>query len=261
MDEDIFIYDLETTSANVKEARIVQFSYALREFDSGELIEEDTRLVNPGVPISAEAAEVHGIRNEDVADEPGFDHFAGQFKNILDRDDVIICGFNNRRFDDIILENEFRRIGQQVDLSQKPVIDVFKFYKKHYPATLEGVVAHILREKMKNAHDASSDMNYTYRVFSELLERHQASFPDQADGINRYLYPGYVDRDGKLRWKDGKAVFSFGKHKDKALQTVAADAPGYLQWICSADFSNEFKQICRSALQGSFPAKTSGKQH
>lgn len=255
MKENIFIYDLETTSVKVSEARIVQFSYELREFTGGRLIDECTRLVNPGIPIPLQATGVHGIYDEDVADEPPFEHFAGQFKKILDRDDIIICGFNNRRFDDIILENEFRRIGQKVDLSQKPVIDVFTFYKKHYPATLEGVVSHILREEMEGAHNAAADTKYTYSVFKELFKRHQQVFPAKADRINGYLYPDYVDRDGKLRWKNGKAVFSFGKCKNKSLQSVASGSPGYLRWICDADFSDEFKQICQSALNGNFPEK------
>lgn len=65
-------FDCETTGLDARSARVVQF--AAVPILKGGLDREHalTRLVNPGIPIPPQTTRVHGIRDADVAGEPGF---------------------------------------------------------------------------------------------------------------------------------------------------------------------------------------------
>ncbi len=71
--------DTETTGLDVNIARIVEFGGV--RMSRGKVIESDTLsvLVNPGVPMPAEAETVHGISGEMVGAAPGFAEAADQF--------------------------------------------------------------------------------------------------------------------------------------------------------------------------------------
>ncbi len=58
-------FDLETTGINIVRDRIVEISI-LKLFSNGTR-KQQTWLVNPEMPIPAEATAVHGISNEKVA--------------------------------------------------------------------------------------------------------------------------------------------------------------------------------------------------
>lgn len=255
MDKPILIYDLETTSDEKETARICQYSWELRDGLTGHLISADMQYVNPGIPIPPEVTAVHGITNKRVKNEPEFGYYAKGLANVFNRD-VIICGYNNRSFDDFVLENEFRRAGLEINLAKKPNMDVFAAMKHFYSFSLEDVVRLLFEEDMENAHDAGADVSYTYMVLQELKRRNEGEFPSKADEINNFLYPGFVDREGKLRWnEDGQAEFTFGKLNGWSIEDAVMYEKGYLQWICKQDFPEDFKQICREALVGRYPVK------
>lgn len=59
----------------------------------------------------------------------------------------------------------------------------------------------------------------------------------------------------RLRALAYEATISFGSHKGRSLQELAAEPePNYLHWMLSKDFSPEVMQIVRDALNGEFPA-------
>lgn len=62
--------DTETTGRDPAVDRIVELGCVV--FRGGEVVARKGWLVNPGQPIPADATEVHGIRDEDVADQPTF---------------------------------------------------------------------------------------------------------------------------------------------------------------------------------------------
>ena len=66
----ICFFDLETTGVNIAKDRIVEISI-LKAFPDGSE-QENTWLVNPGMPIPPEATAVHGITNEKVSNAPIF---------------------------------------------------------------------------------------------------------------------------------------------------------------------------------------------
>ena len=89
------IFDLETTGVNVSSDRIVQIAILKVYPDATE--EKYMSLINPQVPIPAEASEIHGIYDKDVADQPTFAEVAGDITLFLENCDL--AGFNSNRFD------------------------------------------------------------------------------------------------------------------------------------------------------------------
>ena len=66
----ICFFDLETTGVNITNDRIVEMA-VLKILPDGSQ-EEKLWLINPEMKIPAEAAAVHGITDEKVADAPTF---------------------------------------------------------------------------------------------------------------------------------------------------------------------------------------------
>lgn len=255
MDKNILIFDLETTGDDKETARICQYSWHLRDGITGHLIDQDTQYVNPQEPIAPGATQVHGITDEQVSDKPTFSYFAGELFNLFSKD-VIIAGYNQRSFDNTVLEREFRMVGRNIDITGKPNMDVYALVKRFYSFKLKDLVRLLFEQDMANAHDADSDVSYTWKVYREMLRRHRDQMPTRSDELNEFLYPNFVDQQGKLRWnEEGMAVFAFGKLEGTTLQDAVITDSGYLRWICSADFPKDVKNIISEALVGKFPVK------
>lgn len=91
--------DVETTGLSAKTEEVVELAVCLFDFrrDSGEIIQVVdiyTGLREPGVPISAAAARVHGLRMEDLCGKR-LDH--GRVENLIQSADFIVA--HNARFD------------------------------------------------------------------------------------------------------------------------------------------------------------------
>jgi hypothetical protein len=63
----------------------------------------------------------------------------------------------------------------------------------------------------------------------------------------------YIDTEGRFAWSEGEAVFNFGRYRGKQLKEVAEVDTEYLQWVASADFSPDVREIAAKALSGEFP--------
>ena len=77
----ICFFDLETTGVNISKDRIVEISI-LKVYPDGKE-ESKTWLVNPKRPIPKEVTAIHGISDEDVANEPAFKELAKEIHNII----------------------------------------------------------------------------------------------------------------------------------------------------------------------------------
>lgn len=96
-DPDVVVLDVETTGLH-EDARIVELSALTC---GGETV-LDT-LVNPGVPIPAEASNVHGICDADVESAPGFSDVLVRLTGAVDGKRVLIY---NKGFDVARLRHE-----------------------------------------------------------------------------------------------------------------------------------------------------------
>jgi DNA polymerase-3 subunit epsilon len=253
----LIVLDLETTGTDPATDRIVEISVLRISPDGGR--ESRTRRINPGRPIPPEATAVHGIRDEDVLDEPTFRKVArGLLEFIGDAD---LAGFNAQRFDIPLLAREFRDCGLDLDLGRRSVVDVMTIFHRMEPRDLSAAVRFYLGREHAGAHGAEADVLAT----AEVLDAQLARYPDLPRGVedlDRWCNPApdnAVDRSGKFVWRGGDVVFAFGKNQGRTLKEVARSDRGYLQWIAGADFPEDARTIVREAMDGRYPERGGGR--
>ncbi|MEL6760429.1 MAG: exonuclease domain-containing protein [Myxococcota bacterium] len=251
LDRALVTFDLETTGLDIENDRIVEISCVKTERCGDRSV--FTRRLNPGKPIAPEATAVHGIRDDDVRDAPGFAELAAELTAFLRGCDL--SGFNVERFDLPLLAKEFERIGQKFPDSGTRIIDSWRIFLKKEPRDLTAAYRLYCGKDLEGAHSAEADAVAAADVLLAQVERY-ADLPKTVDALDEYchpVHPGRIDSDGKFIWSDGIATINFGKHRGKSLEMLAAEHPDYLHWICGASFSDEVVRICSEALNGRFP--------
>ncbi|MFN2261728.1 MAG: exonuclease domain-containing protein [Psychroflexus sp.] len=165
----ICFFDLETTGTNISKDRIVEISI-LKVFENNNK-ESYTWKVNPGIPIPAETTTIHGISDEDVANEPKFDVLAPKINQMIKGCDL--GGYNSNRFDIPLLAEEMLRAGIDFDLKKVNAIDVQTIFHKKEKRTLEAAYKFYCDKDLTNAHSAEADTNATYEVLKSQLDRYE----------------------------------------------------------------------------------------
>ena len=95
--------DLETTGTNLAIDRIVEIAIVKILPDGSRQVKQ--KILNPQMPISKAASDIHGITNEKVKDSPTFKEVANELKQFIDNADF--SGYNSNRFDIPLLIEEF----------------------------------------------------------------------------------------------------------------------------------------------------------
>lgn len=249
LDRPLCFFDLETTGTDPGRDRIVEISVLRLDPDGGR--ETRTRRVHPERPIPPEASRVHGIRDEDVRDEPTFRQVArGLLEFLADAD---LAGFNVLRFDAPLLDREFRDCGMDLDLSARRILDAMAVFHRKEPRDLSAAVRFYLGRDLEGAHGAAADVEASAAVLEAQLARYD-DLPRDVEGLDAWCRPapaGAVDREGKFVVRDGEVVFAFGKHQGRPLADVARRQPDYLQWLLrQTDFPADAKALAERALRG-----------
>ncbi len=251
LDRPLVVFDLETTGVDPATDRIVEISCLRLAPDGGREIR--TRRLNPERAIPPGATAVHGITDADVRDEPTFRQIARSLLDWIDRADL--AGFNIARFDVPLLDREFRDCGLDFGLSERRVLDAMVVFHRKEPRDLSAAVRFYLGREHEAAHSAQADVDVTAELIDAQLARYE-DLPRSVEALDAWVRGGRsdgVDSRGKFVWREGEAVFAFGKHQGASLRQVAAEAPGYLQWIVGSDFPDDAKAIVAAALRGEFP--------
>jgi DNA polymerase-3 subunit epsilon len=246
LERPLVFFDLETTGTDPARDRIVEIALLRIEPDGERLAR--TRRINPERAIPPEATAVHGIRDEDVREEPPFRRIARGLLELLEGADV--AGFNVRRFDLPLLDRELRDCGMDLQLDQRRVIDVMTLFHRMEPRDLSAAVRYYLGREHEGAHEAEADLNATIDVLDAQLERY-ADLPRSVEELDAWSRPrrNAVDEQGKFVRRQSEIVFAFGKHRGRPLGVVAREAPDYLRWIVGSDFPEDAKQLVRQALE------------
>lgn len=243
------VFDLETTGTNVRSDRVVEIAILRIDVDGTGTYK--VRRLNPEMPIPADATAVHGISDADVAAEPTFRQVANSLAAFLE--DCDLAGYNLRRFDVPILQEEFARAGVKFEVAGRAVIDACAIFKMNERRNLAAAYDFYCGKDLEGAHSAGADTLATMEILLQQMERY-SELPRTAAGLHEYCRdPSWVDEDGKFKWRGGEAVFSFGKHTGAPLREVAETAPGYLDWMLEQDFPDETLAMLRDAKGGSFP--------
>lgn len=252
LERPLSVFDLETTGTDPSTDRIVEIS-VLRVDPDGKR-EGRTRRVNPGRPIPKEATAIHGIRDEDVRDEPEFRRIARGLLDFLGDSDL--AGFNIARFDVPLLDREFRDCGLDLGLARRRVIDAMTIFHRKEPRHLSAAVGFYLGREHEGAHGAEADVAAALEVLDAQLGRY-GDLPRSVEELDAWcrpaLPPGAADPSGKFLWRDGEVVVAFGKHQGRSLRDVVREHRDYLEWILKQDFPADARRIVEGALKGEFP--------
>lgn len=240
LNKPICFFDLETTGTNIAKDRIVEVSI-LKVFPNGNK-ESVTWRVNPTVKIPAETTAIHGISDEDVAGEPTFKELAKKVYEMIKGCDL--GGYNSNRFDIPLLAEELLRAEIEFDIKSALAIDVQTIFHKKEKRTLEAAYKFYCDKNLENAHSAEADTLATFEVLEAQLDRYPDLENDMKWLATFSSHKKYVDFAGFFAFnKEGKEVFSFGKHRGKLVEKVLEDEPGYYGWIQNADFPLYTKKV------------------
>lgn len=108
------VFDFETTGLTLhpdapvdKQPRAIEFGGALVRLSDGEIVEEFSELINPGIPISEEITKITGIDDEAVRGAPRFLTVLPKLRRAFDSAVVMVA--HNEPFDEAILRHELAR--------------------------------------------------------------------------------------------------------------------------------------------------------
>ena len=211
------LYDLETSGVDIRTAQIVQIAAVTAEFNDG-LAKPRTlfsSLVNPGIPIPAEASEIHGIYDNDVVYSPGqvtaLMTFAMILENLSQKYHVILIGHNILRYDNPIIQRILPGFFEEYDTLDTYVFAMRNFSDKGQKLT--EVYEHFCGFKAVNAHDAAADCNFCAHIVARMLKTTGLSLYELTESL---VDPVVLE------------VMPFGKYKGKPMKEVPKS---YLAWI------------------------------
>jgi len=233
-------FDLETTGTNIAKDRIVEI--AILKVFPNQNKESYTWRINPGVPIPPEVTAIHGISDEDVANEPTFKELAPKIYNFIKDSDL--AGYNSNRFDIPLLAEEMLRAEVDFDMKNAVKVDVQTIFHKKEKRTLEAAYKFYCDKNLTDAHSAEADTHATYEVLKSQLDRYEDLENDTKWLAEFSAHKKFADFAGMVQYnKKGEEVFGFGKHKGKKVEDILDKEPGYYNWIQNADFPLYTKKV------------------
>ncbi|MCQ2286653.1 MAG: 3'-5' exonuclease [Bacteroidales bacterium] len=275
LERPLVFFDLETTGLGIGKDRIVEISL-LKIMPSGEEIEKTMRL-NPGIHISEESSAVHGIYDEDVANEPTLEQVADDILNFFGDSDI--AGYNSNKFDVPFIVQEMARCGKNFDLRNRRMIDVQNIFHKMEPRTLIAAYKFYCGKNLDEAHHAAADTRATYEVLLGQLDKYEnAEYKDpKTEKVTKPVQNNvkmlsdftkdshnHVDLAGHiaLQMVNGKEceVFNFGKYKGQPVKKVFETEPQYYDWMMKADFPFNTKDVITRIKKELLLEKQFGRQ-
>ncbi|MDR1599598.1 MAG: PolC-type DNA polymerase III [Oscillospiraceae bacterium] len=179
LDTDIVTLDFETTGLSAERDRVVEIG-AVRS-RGGMVVEEFSRMVNPGRPMPAAASRVNHITDAMLASAPPFEAIAEEFAAFLGSSPIAA---HNAPFDAAFLRAELSRVGIEW---KQPVVDTLAMARRLYPRMKSHSLAatcKYLRVPLKDAHRAVNDARATAKALSIMLEQCRAKGARTLDGLN-----------------------------------------------------------------------------
>ncbi len=243
----LIFFDIESTGTDTRRDRIVELSTIKITLDGNQ--ETITQRFNPGIPIPEGATAIHGIKDEDVRNEPSFSAKAQEiYDYFLDCD---LAGYNIVNFDIRMLAEELLRAG--VDLpfnNETKIIDAMVIFKNKEKRDLAAAYKLYCDKELINAHQAEADTLAAMEVLEGQIKKYglDADLEHLAEMSKYDKNSMALDYASKfVRNTDGDIVFNFGKdHKGKKV----LEELGMLQWMLDKDFELHTLYIARQILEG-----------
>ena len=229
LERPLIAFDTETTGLDTSKDYIIEIA-CIKKMPDGTVISKVRRL-NPECPIPHEATEVHGIRDEDVANEPIFSQIANSLYQFFKGCDI--TGFNIIKFDIPLLANEFERSGITFPDEESKIIDSRVIYTHHERRDLASAYQFYCQSILEKAHSAEADAKASLDILIAQVQ-HYEDLPNTVDNLETWLrstQPNHVDRQGKLSKRGDNIVLNFGKYRDQPIQSISKTDPGYMRWL------------------------------
>ncbi|MBN8663842.1 MAG: 3'-5' exonuclease [Chitinophagales bacterium] len=234
----IAVIDLETTGINIGSDRIVEIAIIKILPDGTRQVKR--KLINPQMPIPKGASDVHGITDEMVKDAPTFKQAANEIKQFIDNCDL--AGYNSNRFDVPMLVEEFLRIGMEITIDGKRLVDVQRIFHMMEQRTLGAAYKFYCQKTLEGAHSAEVDASATWEVLEAQIERYPQLGTTIESIVKATGEEDLVDFARRFIRENGVEVFNFGKHKGKPVAQVLREEPQYYDWMMKGDFPMHTKQ-------------------
>ena len=236
----IIFFDLETTGVDTSRDRIVEISMVKVDVDGSKQVK--TRRINPEMHIPEDASAVHGIYDEDVANEPTFKQIAKSLAKFIEGCDF--GGFNSNRFDLPVLVEEFMRAEVDVDFKRRRYVDVQNIFHKKEQRTLVAAYKFYCDKDLVGAHSAEADTLATYEVLEAQIARYD-DIGDTVEALSEFSTHGKtVDFAGRIALNDkGEEIFTFGKYRGCTVAEIFRKEPSYYDWLIKGDFPQYTKKI------------------
>jgi DNA polymerase III subunit epsilon len=259
--KDLCFFDIESTGLNVIRDRILQIGI-IKYFKDGREPAELEMLINPGIPIGAEAMSIHGITPKDVANKPLFAQVAQQLYDFIG--DADLAGYNISRFDLPLIMEEFARAGFDFDPDKRRLVDVQRIFYKMEPRNLKAALRFYCGKEIEDAHDAMADVRATIDVFKGQLQRYDgvdfrdddgnvtpAPIVNDMEALHDFTQDTKtIDVTNRLKYNDqGEIVFNFGKYTGVPVMKVLEQEYNYGHWILSKEFGVQVKNIVRKMMK------------
>lgn len=165
-EEPVVFVDIETTGGGYRTSRVLEVA-ALR-YENGEVAEEFSSLINPGVRVPEFITGITGITDADVADAPSFREVAQQLGEVLDGA-VFIA--HNVNFDYSFIKAEFARIGIPYNAKKLCTVRLSRYlYGQSKGHSLEKLIARHdipFRKRHRALDDAKAILYFAELAFKE----------------------------------------------------------------------------------------------
>lgn len=248
--------DLETTGLNVASDRIIEICLIKVYPDGKEEIRTDR--VNPTIPVSPQAYEIHGISNEDLKDESTFMDLAPALATFIGNSDL--SGYNAIKFDIPLLVEEFLRAEVDFDMKNRKLVDVQNIFHKMEPRNLSAAYKYYCNKELINAHSAKADTIATFEILKAQLDMYKDTEYKDKDGnisvpvkneistLSDFSYhTKNADLIGHIIFNDkDEEIFNFGKYKGKTVEETFRTEPQYYDWMMKSKFPLSTKKTITS---------------
>lgn len=175
---DYVVFDLETTGVSVQRDQVIEIS-ALK-VRAGEVVEEFSSLVNPGMAIPSSASRVNHITNDMVKDAPPFSAVLEEF--LAFAGDMVLVGHNIHAFDmKFIWRDAEKYLGRVVENDYIDTLSLARVCLGQLSRHRLGDLAEYFDISTAGAHRALADCHMNQKVF-ECLGKEMAAHGGEISG-------------------------------------------------------------------------------
>jgi len=182
-------------------------------------------LVNPERLLSFGAASMNGLTDAELASASLFSAVADEVETHL-RDAVVVC--HNAQFDLQFLDNDFRRIGREIQIPN--LIDSLQLARVYFafPSNTLASIADVLQVKHDPSHRAIPGALTTRAVFFQMMDALKANSRPLDEYIGIYNSPAWPNEGIQLPTELGEAIYS---NKRLFIHYIDSEGKETERWI------------------------------